>query len=77
VEEALVVVLDMFVKKGLQLININPKQCGGQGTTLFNPDGTPDEISYPVNCVETTRTDSYRRMMAMSRVREMPLSLSI
>jgi hypothetical protein len=44
VEEALVAVLNMLMEKGLQLININPEQCRGQGTTLFNLDGTLDEI---------------------------------
>ena len=48
-EEAPITILDMLVKKGLQLINVDPKQGGGWGATLFNPNGTPDEIWHPVN----------------------------
>ena len=54
-EEAPITILDMLVKKGLQLINVDPKQGGGHGATLFNPNGTPDEIGHLVNCVETTK----------------------
>jgi len=43
----------MLVKKGLQLININPKQCGDRGATLFNPNGTADEIKHLVNYAKT------------------------
>jgi hypothetical protein len=55
VEEEPVTLLDMLMKKGLSLININPKQCRGQGATLFNPNGGLDEIKHPVNCAEMTQ----------------------
>jgi len=54
-EEAPIAIMDMFVKKGLQLINVNPKQGGGQGATPFKPNGTPDEIGHLVNYEETTK----------------------
>ena len=41
-EEAPITILDVLVKEGPQLININPKQGGGQVAALFNPNDTPE-----------------------------------
>jgi hypothetical protein len=55
VEEAPITILNMVMKKDLQLINVDPKQGGAQGANLFNPNGTLDEIQQPVTYTEMTK----------------------
>jgi hypothetical protein len=54
VEEAPISILDVLMK-GLQLISVDTKQCGGEGATLFDPDGTPDRMWNPLYCAYTTK----------------------
>ena len=55
VKKATIRVLDMLMKKGFQLININPKQVGRQRATLFNPDSASDELRHSMTYAKTTK----------------------
>jgi hypothetical protein len=44
VEKALISNLDVLMQERLQLVNVDPKQCGVKWATPFDPYGAPDEI---------------------------------
>ena len=43
-EEAPICFLGVFMEEGLQLVNVDSKQGGGEWATLFHPDGATDEL---------------------------------
>jgi hypothetical protein len=50
VEESPISILDVLMQEGLQLVNVDTKQCRGQGETLFEPNGPLDKIRNPLHC---------------------------
>ena len=54
-DEAPITILNILMKKGLQIIDIDPKQGGGQGAALLKPNGNPDEIWNSMSRAKTTK----------------------
>lgn len=51
-KKAPISIFEMLMKEGLQLIDVYPKQSGGQKASLPDPNNTLDKVGYPVSYAE-------------------------
>lgn len=86
VEQAPIGLLDILSEERFQLINVDLEKCGGMRAPLLDSDSASNELRQPSNCAETAKygliemrnsSQKSRCVIAVRRVEEMPISLSL
>jgi hypothetical protein len=76
VKETTILMLDMLLQEGFQLIDIYHEQCGCERTPLCHMYGAFDKIRQSMHCVEAAK-NKLGDTILVSRISEMPMSSSL